>query len=158
MAKIILYTSDYPSYEQYKEYCLECNNVAEDEIPAEDSQAYHCWANEERDIEWEDFRTALKEYADKQKGDGFMITGSLGLWDGRHDIYPTFVKTLRAAVEKCAENGDYIKVELDKKLHVIEVAVSHHDGTNLFTIQEIKNYNAAANGYKKPIKVAIREL
>ena len=158
MAKITLYTNDAPTYEQFKEYCEEYENMTNEEIPAEDSQEFICWANNEQQAEWEDFITTLKEYADKQKGDGFMITGSLGLWDGRHDIYPAFVKTLRAAVEKCTSNGDYIKIELDKKLHVIEVAVTHHDGTNLFTIQEIKNYNAAASGYKKPIKVAIREL
>jgi hypothetical protein len=158
MAKITLYTSDYPSYEQFKEYCIECEYMTEKEIPAENSQEFTCWSNNEQQAEWEDFIAALKEYADKQKGDGFMITGSLGLWDGRRNIYPTFVKTLRAAVEKCVDRGDYIKIEFDKKLHVIEVAVTHHDGTNLFTIQEIKNYDAAANGCKKPIKVAIREL
>lgn len=146
MAKTILYTSDYPSYEQYKEYCEEYECMSENEIPAEDSQEFICWANSEQSANWLDFDMALRDYAKKQKGDGFMITGSLGLWDGRHDIYPTFVKTLRAAVEKCAENGDYIKVELDDELNVIEVSVSHHDGTNLFTILEIENYDDAVAG------------
>lgn len=142
MAKRVLYSNEnLRSYDDYKKYCRECCDMAECEIPAEDSDDFIHWQNNESTADWEDFEAEVKCYDHKdKKSDGYVVTGSLGLWDGRRDIQPTLFNTLIGAIEKCISGCDYIEVSYDDEEDVIVVSASHHDGTNHFVITEINGY------------------
>lgn len=69
----------------------------------------------------------------------FFVTGQLGLWDCRPTIVPKVFHTLKDAIRACANNVDYIRVELCAKS--IKFEGIHHDGTNHF---EIRMFNKRA--------------
>lgn len=85
------------------------------------------------DIMIEDFEAEL-EYANKEY-DGYIVTGSLGLWNGKKDIFPEHFQNLEDAYRKCVEKADAVIVKLiDGSL---EVGAMHHDGTNTLYIRPL---------------------
>jgi len=103
----------------------------------------------ERDAEsfWEDIQLFDKEavatynWAEKGKIDGLLITGTLGLWDGRHNIYPVFCHTLEGALRKCWGQCDDFRVDIQNG--VITAYAYHHDGRNVFTIRGVSTSSMA---------------
>ncbi len=61
-----------------------------------------------------------------------VVVGTLGLWNGRKDIYPTKCDDLVSAINKCAGSASNVIVILNNGC--IEVNAMHHDGTNCFEI------------------------
>ena len=60
-----------------------------------------------------------------------VITGDLGLWDGKHTIQPVYAN-LGQCITKCVSNGD--EVEIYEEDGELKIDAYHHDGTNHFTI------------------------
>ena len=121
-------------------YCRECECMDESEMPTEDSDEFRCWQNEEDCANYQDLLQAVYAYDNKcNDANGYVISGTLGLWDGRHDIALVIVDSLEKAIEKCVNNMDYIEIMYDDEKCEIVVRVSHHDGTNAFTIRAISN-------------------
>lgn len=93
-----------------------------------------------------------------RKINNIAIVGSLGLWNGRHDIIPVKEKDLRSAILRCTRiRGDWTatvyfdKVDYDDDEHLF-VSVDHHDGTNIFELKKIMNPKAEEGKWKtKPI-------
>ena len=76
-----------------------------------------------------------------------VISGTLGLWDGKKTIVPEVAKDFKHALWLCIDNTDYCKIY--KECSKIIIEATHHEGTNVFTLQfltedaEIKyNYGA----------------
>jgi len=99
--------------------------------------------NPNYDDQCNEFWDAVKEFDNKAsdyvcphdiEGDliGYLIVGELGLWTGRHDIYPVFVYSLEEALHKCWGSCDDFRVDITDG--VITCYAFHHDGTNEFTI------------------------
>lgn len=61
-----------------------------------------------------------------------VVVGTLGLWNGRKNIYPTKCDDLVTAINKCAGSASNVIVILNNGC--IEVNAKHHDGTNCFEI------------------------
>lgn len=61
-----------------------------------------------------------------------VVVGTLGLWNGRKDIYPTKCDDLVSAINKCAGSATNVIVTLNNGC--IEVNAIHLDGTNCFEI------------------------
>ena len=81
---------------------------------------------------------ANMEYAkDKDRNDLWgakvVISGTLGLWDGKKTIVPEVAKDFEHALWLCIDNTDYCKVYKEYSKIIIEA--THHDGTNVFTLQ-----------------------
>ena len=86
------------------------------------------------DIYWQDFRYELEKFFDK--GNAWLLTGTLGLWDGKCNggfIFNTFDEFTR-----CLKDCDYVEIT-DEKGHLF-VTCSHHDGTNCFEIKRISDF------------------
>ena len=77
---------------------------------------------------------------------GFLLVGSLGLWYGNPDIYPTYFNDAEGLIN--AVFGRSIEdIELSINEGELEIAAMHHDGTNHFTARamtegEYRAYNA----------------
>lgn len=130
---ISTYYSDYPTYKDYIEYFRDMQSYGEkeDEEPAEeDSQEFMDWQNEEVDLWVDDFFANLK-YSDYE-GEPVKVTGTLGLWDGSHEIEPKRFGDITKAIKACIGSCDYFKVETCNGR--VLVTASHHDGTNCFSI------------------------
>jgi hypothetical protein len=88
---------------------------------------------------WNDVRGWDKGWSIRQnrknKLDGYVITGQLGLWTGTHNIYPTYCATLETALMKCANRMDHFRVDINNG--VITAYCYHHDGTNVLEIRGI---------------------
>lgn len=83
---------------------------------------------------WDDFSYELKHFFDK--GNAWLLTGTLGLWDGSCKggfIFKTFNEFC-----KCLKDCDYIEIT-DDKGH-LKIKCSHHDGTNYFEIKHISDF------------------
>jgi hypothetical protein len=127
----ILSSRDNFTYDDYVEYC----EGLDIEPQGEWSYDYIEWCANEAQANYECDRDNI-EYSSMNKGQ-FFITGSLGLWDGRHEITcsKTF-STLLDAIDACIPNCDCI-IDADWHNGVVEVRVSHHDGTNCFEIHQL---------------------
>ena len=80
---------------------------------------------------WDDFRYELELFF--SKGDAWLLTGSIGRWDGTCRggfIFNTFDEFV-----KCLNDCMYWKV-VDNNGH-LEVYGSHHDGNNHFEIKRV---------------------
>ena len=127
-------------YSFYEEYCLDNDIICKDR----ESNDFYEWVGETLNMDWDDFFTNLKY--DKDNNCECVVLGSLGLWYGRREIQANFV-TLKEALYKCVGCGEYITISENNG--VIEVIVSHHDGTNYFDIHKLN---------KKGIELVNKEL
>ena len=79
------------------------------------------------------------EHADKEH-DGYIIVGTLGLWNGKKDIYPKYYSDLTEAYQKCTKSADDVIVKLIDG--ALEVSAMHHDGTNGLYIKALTRKGA----------------
>ena len=127
----ILTSRDNFTYDDYVEYCMDMDMVPHSEF----SREYLDWCADESQANYEADRENI-ECSPMNEGQ-FIITGALGLWDGRHEV--TSSKTydsLMDAIDACMPDCDF---EIDANWHngVVEVSVAHHDGTNFFEIHRL---------------------
>lgn len=66
------------------------------------------------------------------KGKRCIVKGSLGLWNGIHDIIPREFGDIRDAIYACLEDSNDIYEDRYGNLHV---DAYHHDGCNRFVIK-----------------------
>jgi len=119
-------------FEEVREHC-EINDM---EVPEEGSNGYWDIVSHIREWELEDFWDNLKFFDKKLKHQSVMVTGRMGLWNGRPEIVPTLVNGIDEAIRKMCDSSIMdLKVEYDGG--VINVYASHHDGTNCFEIHKL---------------------
>ncbi len=111
--------------EAYEEF-LSLNNTLECEYP------FEAWLGNEMDMDVSDFVANLKCSTWNNPSKRCVICGSLGLWTGRHDIYPVVQPNIYTALERVIQNmDDFTITKVDYYLHV---RAYHHDGCNEFDI------------------------
>lgn len=84
-----------------------------------------------REMEIEDFFSNIKYSSIKDEK--VVILGTLGLWNGTHDIIPVICDNIEIAINKCINNMDDFKISQENGSICVEAY--HHDGTNNFTIK-----------------------
>lgn len=116
-------------YSEVEDFC----NINDMKAPEEGS--HECYELESRlkAYDWEDFVDNLKYTL---KNEDFLVTGTLGLWNGRHDIYAQVKNGLYDAVMYCIGDST-LDVDVQFNDGVIEVNCHHHDGTNCFEIHRL---------------------
>ena len=118
-------------FEEFKDYC-EDNGIDHTQYN-EDSEFFHNWVYDTLSMEWDDLMSNIKY--DKNNNVNCIVVGSLGLWDGRHDIDPKHFPTLEKAIYACISGCDYIIITENEG--VINIKGIHHDGTNQFNIHKL---------------------
>jgi len=114
----------------YADYVDECRERGKTPA-AMDSDEFTGWCI---DLERENMADDLDNIRCSKALQGpWLITGTLGLWDGRHTICPVIEPSLDKAIRRCSE--DDTKVEYDRG--AVYVSASHHDGTNVFVIRKL---------------------
>lgn len=117
-----------------------CEEYDIERVPDEDSREFWDWASDERDAIYETDRDNIEGC--KVYNVPVVITGALGLWDGRHSIVPVRCESVIDAIDRC--NSDSI---LDIKVVFneghLEVYAGHHDGTNCFEIYALSKKGIA---------------
>ena len=132
--KHVLYSNYYGwiSEDEIKRYLWDCEYIDHlDE--ATNDMIYDAMYELER-MYWDDFSCELKGFFDK--GDAWLLTGSIGRWDGNYRggyIFNTFEEFC-----KCLKDCDYIEIT-DNKGH-LEIKCSHHDGTNFYEIKRVSDF------------------
>ena len=123
-----------------KEEYLECSGLDDPEEIEDD--AYYDWVNECQRTYLEDLRAALLEHLPNNP---VVIFGNIGAWDGTHEIVPEIItddpkeSNVWAAILKCANvsGQSSTTIKLDTQTGDLIVEVSHHDGTNSFTVRKV---------------------
>ena len=113
--------------EIWKEYCAD-NDVEFSENSIDWNHIYDM-----RDFEWEDVMYNLINQFAKNE---VILSGFLGLWNGRPQIANYHFAHIEKAIYKCLQSGDDWSVSYDN--WGIYIDVFHHDGVNNFTISPIK--------------------
>lgn len=126
--KVTYFDNYHVNDDEYIEVYRECNDLEQDaEVSDEDlwDFIYDC-----QDQDWDDLFRNLKysDFADIP----CVITGTLGLWNGRPEIEPVCCNDLASAIRKCCNKMDYIIIEQING-H-LELQGIHHDGINHFEI------------------------
>lgn len=156
MEKKTIYDSrDVLTYDEYLEYC-EDNGI---EPKGENSNDFWNWVSETNDMYWDDMIENMKC---SRLDTPLMITGTLGLWTGRHDIKPVLIESedygkkfsdgtvgyhnpsILKAVLRTVTSSDYLDIDICCKDGYIEVNCHHHDGTNSFAIRKLSKKGIAA--------------
>ena len=122
----------------FKEYCMD--NDLDHTQYNEDSERFLNWLYDSLSMDWDDLMTNIKY--DRNNNVDCVVTGSLGLWDGKHDIDAKHFPTLDRAINACISGCDYIIITENEG--VIKIKGIHHDGTNNFEIHKLndKGYDA----------------
>jgi hypothetical protein len=150
------YNNEGLTYEDYVNDCKECDIEPESEA----SIAFSEWLGEMTSNHTEDFFDNMEwtkvDYP-------VMITGELGLWNGRPSIVPVKMEStdfvtyytnwkgeriaydrghfkkpsLLRAIQKCISGNSILDFKVRFNDGVIEVDAMHHDGTNRFYIRKL---------------------
>ena len=123
-------TTEIPSYDSYVEYCKDC---LECEPSGENSEGYWNYVSHMNEMEYDSMRENMT-YSEQCQCP-VIITGELGLWNGKHEIYPMHCNTLYDAILRCSRNADSVKVEYQDG--AVRVYSYHHDGCNVFMIHKL---------------------
>ena len=132
--KHVLYSNYYGwiSKDEIRQYLWDCEYIDHlDE--ATDDMIYDTMYELER-MYWDDISYELKHFFDK--GDAWLLTGSIGRWDGNYRggyIFNTFEEFC-----KCLEDCAYVEIT-DNKGH-LEIKCSHHDGTNFYEVKRVSDF------------------
>ena len=112
--------------EAYAESC----GISVEEV---DDEKYYDWVYENLLFYWRDFIDAVKKHLSNNM---CIITGKLGLWDGKHEIKPEICDSTLEALDLCFSiRGEYYKTVSLEDDGSLTVEVSHHDGCNVFTLR-----------------------
>ena len=66
----------------------------------------------------------------------YEITGSLGLWNGRHNIYPVEEEILLKAIKRCLGNNAQEDIVIkEDQFGSLVVEYHYHDGCNVLEIK-----------------------
>lgn len=132
--------------EDFEEYCLDNEYVIEGDgtdmegLYLGGKVTFWDWYYSTTEYEDDDFWNSFKNAIEKEPlYTRCVITGNLGLWNGRKTIVPTLVDNLYDAVMKCLT--DCMHYSLVIKNNVLYVRGSHHDGTNSFEIRLVNSDN-----------------
>lgn len=126
--KHLIYDSQYPyTLEDYNEY-LHCIGSNEPEKEEEDDE-FHDWVLDEFQRNSDDFWENLRSCSYNLP---CYVRGSLGLWDGRHEIERKDFDNLESAMSACFGECNDAKVYCDG--NGVYVDAYHHDGCNHFKI------------------------
>ena len=86
------------------------------------------------EIYWDDLKYHLERFF--EKGNAWLLTGSIGRWDGNYRggyIFNTFEEFC-----KCLEDCAYIEIT-DNGGH-LEIKCSHHDCTNHYEVKRVSDF------------------
>ena len=129
---------------EYADYvdCCECKGI---NPKGADSPEFFEWCKKEA---WDNYEADLDniKYCKEYKVP-VIITGTLGLWDGRHDITAVICPSVYDAIMKIC-SGDIHDVEAKFIDGRIEVNAYHHDGCNCFTINALSAQGKKKAGYE----------
>lgn len=116
-------------YDSYVEECRD-NGIEPRDM---DSHEFLQWAVEDSQNMVEDDLGNLR-CSPALKG-VWCITGTLGLWDGRHEVSPVFCESVTDAITLCRRTADDHHLTVSHDEGLIRVDVTHHDGTNSFDLR-----------------------
>ena len=122
-------------YTEYLEYC-EANGI---EPQDEDSDEYYEYVLGILAMEREVFLANI--HYSKVNDYAWLITGFLGLWDGKHEVYPTIEETLEDAILSCIGNVNCHAI-IKRRGNTIFVEIIHHDGRNSFELHALSDDGA----------------
>lgn len=114
-------------YEDYLEFC-EINRLTPGK---KESAEFYKWVCEEVSINYESDMENIK-FCDEYNVP-VVVTGTLGLYDGRCEIIPIRFDSVHDAIESCFR-GSIQDVEVIWEDGSITMYAYHHDGTNIYEI------------------------
>ena len=94
----------------------------------------------------EDAYNDFCENVDKVQG-AWLLTGTLGLWSGRREVYATF-DTLHQAIVAAYSDCDDIRIVEDRRGKVVIYAY-HHDGINVFELRKLSAHTNNFHNWSK---------
>ena len=93
------------------------------------------WMREDNDDDWDNFKSDCNAYDRKHRYSSYVIEGSLGLWNGRHNVIGERVDLL-GALDFCIGNDSMYDIVIkEDQFGAMVVEYHHHDGCNIFTIK-----------------------
>lgn len=119
-------THDY-SFSFWEEHCKE-EGIEYDEDKIDWDYISDCLS-----MDWDYIKEVLSNVYD---GMEIIISGELGLWNGRPRIDNVLCDNIENALSKCLNKMDDFVVSYDN--WGVYVRAMHHDGTNSFTLSPIK--------------------
>ena len=123
-------TCDEFDYSDYVESC-EANDITPQ---GEDSDDFHRWCAETAARQYEDDILQLKALPALRRP--FVVTGTVGRWNGRFDIIPKLYDSFEEAFDEAIAGAQDVDVRYCTQY--ISVAGHHHDDTNHFQLWPVK--------------------
>lgn len=143
-ARILLATTYYDSMQyslmDYEDYAKMCRDNDEEPRP-NGSQAYYDHIGSLTDQDLGDFKANLKY---SKYNLPCLMTGTLGLWNGRPDLSPVKYDSLLEGVKDIMHRADCDDWEIRLTEGTLQLLGKHHDGTNTYTLHVL-----SAKGLRK---------
>lgn len=125
-----LYSEDNYTQEMFEDYVKYFTSEDNDNYNVDDEDDYWQWVGEQQRLDFRDLIENIK-YSDYGTN-SVMVMGRLGLWNGTHEIQPTFFDNFEKAIYACCDGCELKSVE--RIGNTIKIVVAHHDGRNCFTL------------------------
>ena len=123
-----------PDDYDYADYVEDCETNDTEPEP-EGSEAFINWCYQSAENSFQDDISNMScSWAEKN---GYLITGSLGLWDGNHEVVPQLADSFEDVISKVM-GKDECYVDADYDTECIHISVSHHDGVNRFNVYVLR--------------------
>lgn len=132
--------SDGYTYEDYIEYC-DGNNIPH---MGKESEDYLDWLEEEAGINYEEDLENIRIFAKYNLP--VLISGYDGLWDGKHCVAPTKADSVYDAIKRITSVNYHCIIDIEYEDGEINVYLSHHDGTNVYTINALSAHGLRKTG------------
>ena len=126
---VLIDTTNCRSYSDYVEFC-EMNDLP---VCGEDSNDYFNYLDDSRTEDYDAFFDKCSY--EKQCNVPVVITGGLGLWNGKPVIVPVRCETVVDAIHRCLYKCDDMRIKYGNG--IIYLRCFHHDGTNSFVIRPL---------------------
>lgn len=118
---------------KYDDYVDWCEEIDKEPQPGHSNEFWN-WCFDQRDEKWECDMDNIK-YC-KQYNIPCVLTGCLGLYNGRPDILPIKFDNVYDAIQKCFDRS-IVDLDVEWDDGIINVYAHHHDGTNCFEIHAL---------------------
>lgn len=120
----------FPDDKENEQEYRDCNDIPQDEKI--DLDKYYDWLNDCACGYVEDFLLECDTLDKKKDITLYLVTGVLGLWNGKHNGGKV-IEGLKKAIQETFQDYNSI-YEINGNL-IVEA--EHHDGTNIFTIKRL---------------------
>ena len=119
------------------------------------SSDYYLYADDGEELDY-DYNAAKEDlqYLCDEYSTSMILTGSMGLWSGNHDVSPQIVANLEDVIDRLSDTETLKILEGDDGY--LEIYNYHHDGCNIYSVKPL--HELTKRELQEVVRKTVRDL